>query len=106
MGVGDEFVYAYRENKYYKKYDKEKQKILQKYDGLLEGDKYKSGPTVHYFYKEGEREEYKQYLKEIADLIFKPNGNFQKMLWDTMGSHEKELMERRARGASHTAREL
>lgn len=29
-----------------------------------------------------QREDYKKYLKEIADLIFKPNGDYQKFCWN------------------------
>lgn len=44
------------------------------------------------------REEYKQCMREITDLIFEPDGDYQKWAWDAMGEQDKIRMERRALG--------
>ena len=44
------------------------------------------------------RELHKQYLKEISDLIFKPEGDFQQFTWESLSDVEKLLQERKARG--------
>lgn len=48
--------------------------------------------------KEMSREEYRQCMREITDLIFEPEGDYQKWAWDAMGEQDKLRMERRASG--------
>lgn len=48
---------------------------------------------------EEQREQYKEYLKDIGDLLFEPNGDYQKFVWDELiPPGEREIQERRARG--------
>lgn len=95
--------YSYKENQHYKNYDKVKQKIKSKYpaeifdniapSGL--GSKHKE--MFEEFINTDQRKLYQQYLRELADLIFEPNGEFQNLTWDMMSEVEKEQMERDAR---------
>lgn len=48
--------------------------------------------------EEMSREEYNSCMKQIADLIFQADGDYQKWAWDAMGEQEKLKMERRASG--------
>lgn len=83
--------YIYKEDKYYKLFEKEKENIKSKYPSHIFDDKSKT-------YTKQDRELHNQYLKELSDLIFAPNGYFQKMIWDTMAEVDKIDMERKARG--------
>ena len=58
----------------------------------------KSGPQLRYKEYDGkERKLYQQYLSDIWALLFKPKGNYQKFLWDTMSDYDKVIAERRGR---------
>lgn len=104
MGIKERNKYKYLENKYYHTYDKLKQKIKDKYDEEIFEipEPYKRRAN----YPEEHRKQYKKYLSEVADLIFKPMGWYQKFTWDIMSDLDKEIMDRKARGVSHTAKEL
>lgn len=41
---------------------------------------------------------YKEYIKELLDLMYEPDGDFQKFIWDSMSLHDKETQTRTARG--------
>lgn len=46
-----------------------------------------------------ERKQYRKYLKELGDLLFKPKGNYQKFCWKHLiSSTEQRKMEMRAKG--------
>ena len=83
--------YTYKDNQYYKLYEQEKENIKLKYPSHIFDSKNKS-------YTKEDREQHLQYLKELADLIFTPNSNYQKLTWDIMGEAERNEMEKRARG--------
>ena len=83
--------YTYTENKYYKLFREEREKIKSKYPPHLFDESVKK-------YGEGDRELFQQFLKEIADIIFEPNSNYQEFTWDIMGEQEKEIMKRKAEG--------
>lgn len=87
---------AIKQNEHYKKYYKQKQKILSKYPDTLIKSERQSGKR---FFEKGEQELSRKYLKEIADLILEPNGHFQKFSWDLINSVDKLQMERTARGS-------
>ena len=82
-------------NKHYRKYYKEKQKIKDKYPPNIFLSEGRGGKR---FYEEGEQELYQKYLKELSNVIFQPNGDFQKFSWDALNDVEKLQMERTARG--------
>lgn len=84
-------------HKEYKKYWNKKQKIKENYNDSIF---YHARGGNDAYYKKGEQQEFREYLKEIGDLMWKPNGSFQKFCWDLINVHEKEQMNRRARGAS------
>ena len=44
------------------------------------------------------RKLYQKYLKDIGDLLMKPDGNFQKFIWDIRSENDKLIQERQARG--------
>ena len=96
--------YEYKENKYYKLYIQEKEKIRSKYPEEI-FDKAVSGRNTIREYKEyldkGHRKIHQQYLKELADLIFTPDGNYQQFTWDIMGEAEKLEMKRKAEGRQY-----
>lgn len=100
MGNSSDPDYTYTENKYYKLYEEEKKKIKEKYpkEVFKFPNSGRRKENVQRDYIElGHREIHKQYLKEIADLIFQPNGNFQELTWDVMSEVHKLEMERKTR---------
>lgn len=87
-----------KENKYYKEYLKEKDKIKEKYPQDITSQ-------THYaraWYVKEQRELHLQYIKEVCDLMFEPNGKFQEFIWDSMPAHKKEEMEKRIRGSIYS----
>lgn len=70
------------QNPWYQIYYERKQELLQKY------------PPI----KKRSREEHLSYMKEICELIWEPDGEFQKFLWDIMSEQEKLEQRRRASG--------
>lgn len=96
--------YEYKENKYYKLYEKEKQVIKDKYPEEIFVEPIKGRCTIREgkeYIQSGQQELHRQYLKELADLIFTPDGNYQKFTWDIIGDAEKLEMDRRARGSKY-----
>jgi hypothetical protein len=60
------------QNKNYKKYFEQRERIRKKYhDKLLSVTKYPN-----------QEKEWVKYKKQITDLLFKPNGYYQKFIWD------------------------
>jgi len=79
----------YKENKYYKKYIIQKEKIVEKYIDVIDNSPVRSGPVFEPPYTQKERNRHRKYLKELSNLLFKKNGNFQKFMWDTLTEGEK-----------------
>jgi len=84
----------------YLRYSKKKDKIKAKYSEdcfpswVPDGRKF----ITHQGTKE-QRQKYQEYLKEVCDLIFEPNGDYQKFVWDFLTpQYEKTQQEFRARG--------
>tara|TARA_R110000782_G_scaffold95571_1_gene179611 strand:+ start:346 stop:672 length:327 start_codon:yes stop_codon:yes gene_type:complete len=99
MSSSDIYKYEYKENKYFIKYAKERDVIKEKYIGLINYTP-KCGPPkgrTYPPYTEKERNRYREYLKEMGDLLFKTNGNFQKFIWDDMSEVEKLAQEKKCR---------
>lgn len=84
------------ENEHYLNYAKEKEKIKEKYDKRLFESKTRVNDKK--WFKEEGRKEWKKYLNEINELMFKQNGDFQKFSWDIMSENERLQQERWARG--------
>lgn len=85
--------YEYKENKHYKEYLVLKENLKSYYSSdVLDADKNKK----EYGTSE-DRKQHKKYLKEILDLMLIPDGDFQKMVWDTISESEKSIQERRTR---------
>lgn len=86
-------------NKYYLKYWNKKQIIKSKYSEDIFPD---YGSAKGYSIKkvtQEQREGYKEYLKEIGDLLFEPNGYYQKFVWNELiPPGQREIQERVARG--------
>lgn len=76
-------------NQYYQKYLKQKKEIQSRYP--QEMWEYPLSRTKY------NREMWKQYLKEIGDLMYTKEGWFQQFIWDSYSESDKELMERKAR---------
>lgn len=70
-------------NPFYKEYWEAKQEIKSKYPPILKMSK----------------EEWEGWKKEIIELMFEPNGQFQQFIWDIISEHDKIQQDRRARGA-------
>jgi len=83
----------YKENKYYKKYLIQKERILKKYEDVIDNTPPRSGPVFEPPYTEKERNRHRKYLKELSNLLFKSNGNFQKFMWDTLTEQERGIQE-------------
>lgn len=90
-----------RKDKNYSKYNEKKQKIREKYPTdcfpcHIPGG-YKMAPNLPP--TEEQRELYKKYLKEIGDLLFKPNGDYQKFCWEYLTTEgQKKVMANKAKG--------
>ena len=70
-------------NPHYSKYIERKARILSKYPPTL---------FTENLITNKDKKLHKKYLKEIADLLLKPNGNFQKFIWH-LEAEEKERVE-------------
>lgn len=106
--VGDP-VYEYRNNPHYIKFTQQKEEIKKKYPPQIFDLTPTSGRTSKYIdeynknYVKNERSLHQEYLREVADLIFKPDGEFQHLTWEIIGEKEKLEMERRARGRLYSS---
>jgi len=100
------FQYNYKKNKYFLKYSEQRDKIREKYEDLFWKDKAGNPAKNARKYTEQDHKRYKQYLKEMGDLMFKPNGWFQKFYWDNLSDLDKEKMVRKARGRKNSSNYL
>lgn len=98
-------VYDYKNNPHYIKFTEQKEEIKKKYppDIFLteynnSGRRPKHIEELNKEYVVKHRSIHQEYLKELADLIFQPNGSFQELTWDMMGEIEQLEMARKARG--------
>ena len=101
-----DFKYNYKKNKYFLKYSEQRDKIREKYEDLFWIDRAGNPAKNARKYTEQDHKRYKKYLKEMGDLMFKPNGWFQKFYWDALSEQDKEIMERKARGRKNTSNYL
>ena len=90
-------------NENYKKYYDKKLEILKNYEQEIFNAGYSRGAhrtqRQKDKYIEFEQEKYREYIKKVCDLMLKPDGDFQKFVWDIMSETDKELMEKRAKGS-------
>lgn len=91
--------HRFKEIAEYREYLKEKKVIQAKYPSRPWDNKPKRGP---YNFAEPFDEkwwaELQSYKKEMLDLLFTPNGNFQQFTWQLLSEKEDAEMENRARG--------
>lgn len=82
------------DNPYYKKFLVEKNKIKERYPKEV----FQIYETPHKQVKNTKEHQimYREYLKELGDLMYKPDGLYQKFVWDTMSDSDKALMEAKA----------
>ena len=93
------------QNKNYKRYDEKKQKLKNKYPQEIFTLQPPGRPRLQYtIYDEKERELHKDYLKKLTNLLFEPNGDYQKYCWDTLSEQDKLIAERKARGKKYTTK--
>ena len=85
----------YDDNPYYQQFLVEKNKIKERYPQELwqTPTSYKSAKI----FDKDLQVLWKQYLKEVGDLMFQPNGTFQDFVWDVMSESDKNLMAHKAR---------
>ena len=87
-------------NTHYKKFTTQKKRLQLKYDKrLFEWSKTRPPASLKKWYIEEGQEQWRAYLKEVSDLMYEQEGNFQKFLWDIISNQDKEIMERKARGS-------
>jgi hypothetical protein len=87
-----------KENKDYLKYWKKKQKIKEKYpkDLWIRPTGSKNALNKNY----NNHHLWKEYIKEIGDLLLEPKGDYQKFSWEVLISDsDKVIMEQKARGS-------
>jgi len=87
-------------NENYKKYKEEKDKIKSKYPSEIweYAKKGRINKADVEDYMENYHSLYKEYIKEIADLMFTPNSHFQEFVWDIIPDYELQRREYRIRG--------
>jgi len=91
-------------SKHYQRFLKKKQKIKEKYDDgkLFAQNSVGRGSNIQrmhkYYTEEGGRELWMKYQREIADLIFENNGDFQKLTWELESDVVKNKREYIIRG--------
>lgn len=83
-------------NQNYRNYNKKKEKLINKYPSNLFA-KPSSGPKPE-DYPQEQRDNWKNWCKDILDLMFEPDGDFQKFTWDILSEQEKLSRERKSRG--------
>lgn len=83
------------DNPFYQEFLIHKNKIKEKYPEELwiVPNSYKKACIFTDEYKQL----WKQYLKELGDLMFEPDGLYQKFTWDIMSEVDKNQMEMRSR---------
>lgn len=83
----------------YQKFLVEKNKIKERYPKELLDlpNSYKKG-TI---FDDEQKKLWKQYLKELCDLMFEPNGLYQQFVWDVMSESDKQKMETKSSGKGH-----
>lgn len=87
-------------NENYKKYKEQKDKIKSKYPSEF-WNYPDSGRTNSSFtddYIDNYHPLYKEYIKEIAELMLTPNSDFQEFIWDILPEYELQKREMRIRG--------
>jgi hypothetical protein len=87
------------ENKYYKKYFEQKQKIQERYPKDLWDRPSGAKQSLNHNYENHHL--WREYLKELCDLMLKPNGWYQKFVWDTYSQSDKDLMESRSKSNTY-----
>lgn len=93
----------YDDNPYYQQFLVEKNKIKERYPQELW-----QTPTSYKSAKIFDKELqllWREYLKEVGDLILQPNGTFQEFVWDVMSETEKIYRETKANGKGHGNRQ-
>lgn len=82
-------------NKHWIRFNKQKQKIREKYPQEL--FEIPAGYKKKEDYPLEQQKLYREYLKEMGDLIHKKDGWYQKFVWDTISESDKVLKERELR---------
>lgn len=87
------------QNKNYNKFYQQKKKIQSKYDKrLFEWSVTRPPLSIKKWYLEEGQEQWREYLKEITDLLFTNDGDFQEFTRDIISDKDKDSMDRTARG--------
>ena len=87
-------------NENYLKYKKIKEQIKSKYPQHIFEHQSAGAPkkSTYEKYKVEGHDEFKKYIKEIADLLLQPDGDFQKFVWDLLPEYELIRMDRLVKG--------
>ena len=85
-------------NKHYKRFYEERKKIQSKYDKrLFEWHATRPPRSLKEWYVSEGQEQWREYLKEISDLMFSSGSDWQEFTWSIISVQEKETMERKSR---------
>jgi hypothetical protein len=87
-------------NEHYKKYKEQKDKIKARYPSELfkHAEVGRTNPRHTDDYIKNYHSLYKEYLKEIAQLMLTPNSHFQEFIWDILPEYEIKKRESKTRG--------
>lgn len=96
-------------NEHYKRYHDKKQEIKSKYpqEMWIKSPNTSSNSSLKIKLEEyikNYRKLHKEYLKELGDLIFEPDGDFQKFSWENMSEADKVVQERKSRARLNIAK--
>ena len=95
MGNESKYLKLREENKYYQKFNKQKQKIRDKYPKEL--FEIPSAYKRRDDYPLEQQRMFRMYLKEVGDLMHQKEGWYQKFIWDTISDSDKVEIERKIR---------
>lgn len=100
-------AYEYKNNPHYIEFTKQKEELKKKYPAEIFDLSPQSGRGKKQLaeykknYIQNQQPLHRQYLKELAELIFQPDGHYQQFTWDIMGEAQKLQMERKSRGRKY-----
>ena len=94
-GKQPKYLTEREDNKYWIRFNKQKQKIKSKYPQELFDRPAEYNKQTHYPLEH--QRLYRKYLKEMGDLLHKKDGWHQKFVWDTVSESDRMIKERELR---------
>jgi len=78
-------------NKWYKKYLLQKEKLKKKYNPKIFKDEQKFRDSRDKNGIDKDNVQYKKYISELMDIICKADSPYQMFLWDTLPTYERDI---------------